>query len=326
MASWGIEVKDNARPDDIHAVEVTLSTGLTAEEMILRAYEGALILVPPTEAGKKLCEFARGLIEEAFAPYEPTTAQHHLGVDEFVERAGPVKPLFIHHPTTRKLQKEYLAELGFDPERTYLDVPRLRVASSDGYLRSGIGHAQPAHRDTWWSAPKQQIQFWSPVYEMSRYCCMEFFPYYRAAPIANTSGDFNIYRWNATGRKNAANYRQGDDKRGIPQPLEDFSSPGSAQVVLPVGGMVIFSADQLHATSKNTTGKTRFSVDFRIVDVEHVRQNIGAAMVDNQSTGTALRDFRRVSDDASFPADLVAQNDSGEIEEGAMLVFKPEIA
>lgn len=311
------------RPDDIHAIEVALSTGLTAEEMVLRAYQGALILVPPTPASLELCAFARELVEEAFAPHEPTTAQQRLSVDEFVERVAPLKPRFIHHPRTRELQKKYLAELGFDPNRTYLDVPRMRVASSHGYLKAGVGHAQPAHRDTWWSAPKQQIQFWSPVYEMSRYCCMEFYPYYRAAPIENTSDSFNIYRWNATGRKNAANYREGDDKRGIPQPVRDFKSPGATQVVLPVGGMVIFSADQLHATSQNVTGKTRFSVDFRIVDVEHVRDDIGAAMVDNYSTGTALRDFRRVSDDSDFPEELVAKYDTGAVE-GGVLVFKPE--
>lgn len=313
------------RPDDKHAIEVTLSAGLSPEDMMLRAYEGALVLVPPTPASLALCGFARELIEEAFAPYHPTTAQNHLSVDEFVERAAPLKPHFIHHPRTRQLQKLYLAELGFDPHRTYLDVPRMRVASSHGYLKAGVGHAQPPHRDTWWSAPRQQIQFWSPVYEMSRYCCMEFFAYYRAAPVENTSGDFNIYQWNATGRKNAANYREGDDKRGIPQPSGEFRTPGATQVVLPVGAMVIFSADQLHATSENTTGKTRFSVDFRIVDADHVRADIGAAMVDNRSTGTALRDFRRVADDADFPADLVAKNDSG-CADGGVLVYKPEPA
>jgi hypothetical protein len=312
------------RPDDKHAVEILFPNGMVPEKMVLRAYDGALVMIPPTPASLELCAFARELTEQAFAPYEPTTAQHHLSVDEFVERAGPLKPRFIHHPHTRELQKKYLAELGFDPIRTYLDVPRLRVATSDGYLTAGIGHAQPPHRDTWWSAPKQQIQFWSPLYEMSRYCCMEFFPYYRAAPIANTSEFFNIYRWNATGRKNAANYRHGDDKRGIPQPTEELKSPGAVQVVLPVGGMIMFSADQLHATSKNTTGKTRFSLDFRIVDVEHVRADVGAAMVDNRSTGTALRDFRRVSDGTEFPSDLVAQNDSGVIDKDAVLVFKPD--
>ena len=44
---------------------------------------------------------------------------------------------------------------------------------------------------------------------------MEFYPYYHRMPLANTSNEFNIYRWNATGRKNAANERSADDKRGI---------------------------------------------------------------------------------------------------------------
>jgi hypothetical protein len=40
--------------------------------------------------------------------------------------------------------------------------------------------------------------------------------------------------------------------------------------------------------------------------------------------GTAMRDFRRISDEVEFPADLVGENDSGTIDEGSVLVFKPE--
>ncbi|MGE3141910.1 MAG: hypothetical protein AB7L65_01195 [Hyphomonadaceae bacterium] len=313
------------RDDDKRSLEIVLGGGLDPEEMMLRAYEGALVLLPPNEAGLELCAFARELCEAAFHPLEPTTAQHTLSVDSFVEIAAKLKPAFIHHPRTRALQKAYLAELGFDPRRTYLDVPRMRVVSSDGYLKSGVGHKQPPHRDTWWSAPAQQIQFWSPIFPMSRYSSMEFYPYYHAQPVENTSGDFNIYRWNATGRKNAAAHRAGEDKRGIPQPVGAFKHPGACQIVLPVGGMVLFSANELHATTDNTTGKTRFSLDFRIVDEEHVRGGVGAANIDNRSTGTALRDFRRIADEAEMPAELVALYDSGQEEmEGGMLVFRPE--
>jgi hypothetical protein len=223
--------------------------------MAMRAYKGALVLLPPTPASLALCNWARELCEEAFHPYDPTTAQHQLDVDRFVDIAGPLKPRFIHHPRTRELQKAYLAALGYDSHLTYLDVPRLRVVTSDGYLKSGIGLNQPPHRDTWWSAPFQQIQFWGPVFPMSRYSSMEFYPYYHRNPLENTSREFNIYRWNATGRKNAAQERHGEDKRNIPRPAGSFNSPGSCQIVLPVGGMVLFSANELHATTENITAR-----------------------------------------------------------------------
>jgi phytanoyl-CoA dioxygenase PhyH len=313
------------RESDNRAIEVVLGGDLDALEMTMRVYNGAVILLPPTPASLALVNWARELVEEAFHPLDPTTAQHELDVDRFVEVAGPLKPRFIHHPKTRELQKAYLKALGFDSNRTYLDVPRMRVVTSDAYLQSGIGLNLPPHRDTWWSAPFQQIQFWGPLFPMSRHSAMDFYPYYHRMPMPNTSNEFNVYRWNSTGRKNAAQHRRGADTRGIPRPAGEVEPHGTVQIVLPVGGMVLFSANEMHSTTRNITGKTRFSIDFRVVDAEHVRDGIGAVNVDDESQGVALRDFRRVSDDADFPAEYIAKYDSGlEEADPAMLVFKPE--
>ncbi|MBV7266297.1 hypothetical protein [Erythrobacter ani] len=304
------------------AMTVGLDGGIEGHEQAI--YRGQINLLPPSAAGLSLCKHAQTMIEEAFHPHDPRTAQHVLDVDDFVERAAQVKPRFIHDTQTRTLQKSYLQELGFDPARTYIDVPRMRVVSSDGYLVSGVGHKQPPHRDTWWSAPMQQIQFWLPIFPMTRECSMEFYPHYVETGLPNSSDDFNIYRWNATGRKNAAQHRQGEDKRGIPQPRAPLDHPAAVQMVLPVGGAVMFSANQLHATSDNVTGNTRFSIDFRIVDIEHVREGIGAVNVDNSSTGTALRDFRRMTDDEAIDPNLIAKYDVGDTVEDGVLQFEPD--
>ncbi len=315
----------HVRESDNRSLEVVLGEGLDALEMTTRAYDGALILLSPTSESLALVNWARALCEEAFYPLDPTTAQHDLEVARFVEIAAPLKPRFIHHPKTRELQKSYIRSLGYGSERTYLDVPRMRVVTSDRYLQSGIGLNLPPHRDTWWSAPPQQIQFWGPLFPMTRYSSMEFYPHYHRTPLVNTSSEFNIYRWNGTGRKNAAQHWRGEDTRGIPRPAGEVEHPGAVQIVLPVGGMVLFSANEMHATTLNITGKTRFSIDFRIVDVEHVRDAIGAVTVDNFSQGVALRDFRRVRDDADFPAEYIRQYDSGlEESDPETLVFRPE--
>ncbi len=314
------------RPNDRHSIAVTVGLPGSIEEEEKAIYRGQLNLLPPTPASIALCQHAQRMIEEVFAPHDPRTAQHHLSVDEFVERAAAVKPRFIHDPQTRVLQKQYLEELGFDPARTYLDVPRMRVVSSDGYLTSGVGHKQPPHRDTWWSAPMQQIQFWLPIFPMSRECSMEFYPHYVETAVENSSDDFNIYAWNAHGRLKAAQHKQGEDKRGIPQPFAPLDHPAAVQVTLPVGGAVIFSANQLHATSDNVTGMTRFSIDFRIVDGEHVADGIGAINVDNGSTGTALRDFRGMRDEAQLPDGVVAEYDIGDKPEDGILVFSSDVA
>jgi hypothetical protein len=312
------------RESDNRSLEIVLGDGLEPLEMALRAYNGAVVLLAPMPESLELVNWARELCEEAFHPLDPTTAQHELDLARFIEIAGPLKPRFIHHPKTRELQKAYLKALGYDSNRTYMDVPRMRVVTSHAYLQSGIGLNLPPHRDTWWSSPIQQIQFWGPIFPMSRHSSMEFYPYYHRMPLANTSNEFNIYRWNATGRKNAADQRGADDKRGIPRPTGVVEHPAACQIVLPVGGMVLFSANEMHATTQNITGKTRFSIDFRVVDVEHVRDGLGAETVDNHSQGVALRDFRRVADDGDFPKELIEKYDSGLDEAGdSVLVFKP---
>ena len=311
------------RPGDKNSISIEMGINGDIETMERDTYRGRLTLLPADEAGIALCNWAKEMVEEAYSPLDPQTAQHHLNVDEFVEIAARLKPDFIHSPKTRVLQKQYLTALGFDPERTYIDVPRMRVVTSDGYLAAGVGHKQPPHRDTWWSAPFQQIQFWMPLFPMTRECSMEFYPHYSEEGVPNSSSDFNIYRWNATGRKNASKHRGKEDKRGIPVPKGPLEHPGACQIVLPVGGAVMFSANQLHATSDNITGKTRFSIDFRIVDAEHVKSGIGAKNVDNASTGTALRDFRRLSDDAHMPEEWVKPYDLGPDVEDGVKVFAP---
>ena len=313
------------RDEDRHSIAVAIGDGLPIEEIYRNAFSGSIYLLSPRSSSLALTNWARQLIEEAFAPLDPLTAQHELPVEKFVEIVGPLKPRFIHHARTHELLREYLIDLGFDRETTYIDVPRMRAVTSDGYLVSGVGHKQPPHRDTWWSSPFQQIQFWMPIFPMLRECSMEFYPYYSRTAIANTSEQFNLYRWNAVGRKNAAQHTEKQDTRGIPEAAEELSHGGSVQVVLPVGGAVVFSANELHATTTNTTGRTRFSIDFRLLDVEHVRAGVGAENLDTACKGIALRDFRRLSDAAEFPNELVERYDSGldEVPE-AVLVYTPE--
>ena len=58
----------------------------------------------------------------------------------------------------------------------------------------------------------------------------------------------------------------------------------------------MFSGNQLHSTVPNTSGQTRFSIDFRTVNIGDVRSRREAPNVDSECTGTSLRDFLRVRD------------------------------
>ena len=81
----------------------------------------------------------------------------------------------------------------------------------------------------------------------------------------------------------------------------------------------MFSGAQLHSSVPNTSGKTRFSIDFRVVNVDDVAAKRGAPVVDEECTGTTLRDFLRVTDLSRIPDDIVALYDSGTQSDGVLI-------
>jgi len=109
-----------------------------------------------------------------------------------------------------------------------------------------------------------------------------------------------------------------------PHPPADLPRDPQVRFVVPPGGVVLFSGAQLHSTVPNTSGRSRFSIDFRTVNIRDLEQRRSAPNVDSQPQGTSLRDFRRMSDDAAVPDDVVASYDSGEVPDGAVLVFSPD--
>ncbi|HEX2909263.1 MAG TPA: hypothetical protein VH186_00550 [Chloroflexia bacterium] len=299
-------------------------SSLSDNERREKLYQGQLFVFSPTPATKAFIAFARELLEEAFAPYEPVQAQHHLPVEQFVAILAELKPRFIHHPRSKELLKAVLIERGCDPEQTYFDVPRMRSMASGDYLKAGIAFPFHPHRDTWFSAPHNQLNWWMPIYDVTSDNVMAFHPRYFRESIKNSSETYNYYEWNKKNRANAAQYIK-KDTRVQPTPLEPVELDPQVRPVTAPGGIIVFSGAQLHSTVPNTSGYTRFSIDFRTVNYADVAAQRGAPNVDSACTGTALRDFLRVSDLAPLPEELVEPYDSGREVDG-VLVYKPELA
>ena len=286
-----------------------------------RLYKGDIFVFTPRPSILALRDHAREMIESAFAPLDPLTAQHHMPVEQYVSIVAPLKPAFIHHAKTKVLIQALLADLGCDMEKIYLDVPRLRMVTSDGYLTAGVGYAFHPHRDTWYSAPMCQLNWWMPIYDFDAESALAFHPRYFDRPVRNDSENFNYYRWNSEGRKNAANHIK-TDTRPQPKALEPVEIEPQLRVVVQAGGIVLFSPAHLHSTVPNTTGATRYSIDFRTVDYDDVAAKRGALNVDSAPTGTSLRDFMKGTDFSRLPPDVVRLYDDTQVEDG-VLVYQP---
>lgn len=288
-----------------------------------RLYNGHLYVHSPKPAMLKLVQHARSMIEAAFKGIDPQKAQYHMPVEKYVEICAPLKPQFIHHPDTKKILQQIVTEYGCDPQTTYIDVPRLRMVTSDGYLTSGVGYAHHPHRDTWYSAPMTQINWWLPIYDIETEQSMAFHPHYWDKAIKNGSHEFNYYEWNSTGRKDAAKQIKADTRKQ-PKPEEPLELEPSLRFVMPAGGSVLFSAAHLHSTVPNTSGKARYSIDFRTVNLKEVKTRGGAKNIDSHCTGTSLRDFMKGTDLSRIEESIVAQYDDTPTAEGVR-VFRPEL-
>jgi hypothetical protein len=271
-----------------------------------RIYSGDILVHPPTPSSLEFCELARDLLREAFGSLDPTFAQYTLSVEAYARVLATLKPKFIHHPESKRLVRGILQELGCDPNETYFDVPRMRSSTSDNYLTTGIAYAFHPHRDTWYSAPMCQVNWWIPIYEIEANNAMAFHPKYFNNPVPNGSAAYDYQRWNETSRFNAAQH-VGQDTREQPKAKVSIEADPDIRLLPPVGGLIIFSGAQLHSSVPNTSGRTRYSIDFRTVNRTDARLLRGAVNQDSHCTGTAMPDYLRMSDLEHLPDDIIAR-------------------
>jgi hypothetical protein len=272
-------------------------------------YNGDIFVYSPMPATQKLCALARTMLEEAFAPHDARLIDRYLSMEEAAAVLGKLKPAFIHHPECKRLLPEIVSELGGDLSKTFFDVPRMRSAYPTNYLTSGIAYAFHPHRDTWYSAPMCQINWWLPIYELTSKNCLAFYPKYFSEAVENNSNIYNYADWNARSRADAAKHIRSDTREQpkLQQPIE----PQDIRVICPVGGMILFSGAQLHETVPNTSGVGRYSIDFRTVHLDDVVERAGAPNLDSRCTGTTMNDYLGCSDLRHLPETVFRAYDSG---------------
>ncbi len=272
-----------------------LNQELTDDARRAALFAGDILLYSRSPSTASLCDHALEMIAEALSPHDPERAQFSLSVEEFVARVGPLKTRFTNDARTKELIRAILADFGCDLQHTYFDVPRLRVVPSGGYLSSGVSYAYKAHRDIWYSSPTCQVNYWMPAFAIAPGRAMSFFPAYWSRPLSNSSSAFDYGEWCKVGRRLATTQVK-EDTRNHPLPLEEVDTSSEFRIAGTKGDIILFSAAHLHATAPNQSGLTRFSIDFRTVNLQDLDSDSGAPNVDNRASGTTLGDFLRADD------------------------------
>jgi len=291
-------------------VNVHIDAAFDDDKRRRRLFGGDVLVYTHVSEIAAFAEYTRGMITELFAPHDPLTINTVYSPEELADMLIEFKPRWIHDPRSMEHVRAIARAFGCTPEKIHADVPKLRTAFPQGGLSTGIAYAFQAHRDTWYAAPKAQINWWMPVWPVAENNIMEFYPHGFGSQVENNSGDYDYYVAN-TWRGDIKSFSGGKDARVHPAPVHGIGADDTRlTVVPPLGGIMLFSGDQLHASIPNTSGITRYSIDFRTVHVDDVHAGVGAPVADVACTGTALRDFKRMTDGASFTEDEVAPHDS----------------
>jgi len=280
-------------------------------------YDGNLIVLTRLRAVSDLVDYTRDELTELFKPYDPEHAHKHFDPAEMAKMLSVWKPRFIHADRSKRLVCEIIQEAGLPAEYTHYDVPKPRTSFPVGHLTTGVAFAFPWHRDAWYSAPAQQLNWWLPIFAARPDNSMSFDLNSFDQRVPNTSDAFDYYR-NNTQRLTTAT---GVTKEQQARPGAVGHKPANELVVLPPpGGVLLFSGAQLHTSIPNTSGRARYSIDFRTVDARDLMAGRGAPFVDVHCTGTSIRDFRNLADGRAFDEETVVKL-FGAPPSDAMLVF-----
>ena len=298
-------------------MSIFVDLDVPADELRQTLYEGNLIILTQLPAVRSLVEYTRERLAELFSPYDPEHAHEYFDKIEMARMLGAWKPTFIHSDRSKDLVRQIIKDAGFPAEHTHYDVPKPRTSFPAGHLTTGVAFAFPWHRDVWYSAPAQQINWWLPIFAARPDNSMSFDLPSFDQRVPNSSNAFDYYQNNAVRLTTATQVTT--ERQARPGALDH--KPVHELVALPApGAILLFSGAQLHTSIPNTSGLARYSIDFRTVDTHDLKAGRGAPLVDVECTGTSIRDFRNVVDDSTFDEDTVTQI-FGAPPPGVLLVF-----
>jgi hypothetical protein len=258
-------------------------------------YIGEIFRLPANAVTTRLVGDINQLLEGELGG-NPREAQFRMSDTEFFERIGRLrKAIYTEMPFYRAVG-DVLRSFGFDPIRAAFDPIRLRVISHKGFENPAAAPIYYAHRDTWYAHSQAELTWWIPLHDVSEIETFEFYPDWFDRAVPNNSEAFDYDAWTRHGAALRIGWQSPDHgtTHTYPGQIGSFDPGRELGFAAAAGDLVMFAGAHFHRTRKNATGRTRFSLDFRTVDLEDHAAGVGAPNADNRSTGCSVRDYVRL--------------------------------
>jgi hypothetical protein len=224
--------------------------------------------------------------------------------EEHFAKIGRVRAGLIAERSILRQVRAVMTSVGLDPDASAIDVPRLRANRHEGDANPAAAAAYTAHRDTWFGNPRAQINCWIPLHDVDSDETFAIYPAAFGAAVPNDSASFDYDVFRATvGFQGLAGGGVSAHASETPPPIYPTTSQaldrlGELRFAARTGDVLLFSGAHLHRPLAHRSGRTRFSVDFRVVHLADHAAGIGAPEVDGEARGSALVDYVRPELDA----------------------------
>ena len=270
-------------------------TPLPTDNQLLRErlFAGDVLLAEKNATASGLVSEVRSAITDEFGFRDIRHAHLHLSDEDFFEKMGKLRRLFYLDPHFNNQLRSLLASHGFDPMRCAFDPLRIRVILPGGHRNPKAAPVYYPHRDTWYAHPQCLIVGWMPLHDLTPPETFHFYPDYFDREVANDSEIFDYANWIKDGPALKIGWQKSDsgETGGYPRGLNESQPENRVGFSAAVGETLLFAGSQLHQTREQDLGTIRFSLDYRVVDLDDVAAHRGAPNVDNRSRGNILADY-----------------------------------
>lgn len=253
-------------------------------------FNGAIVVYRQVDAVHRLVAYLKDRVWRGFAPEDPLTAERTLVGPTYRQTSMRLRKNIAADQETERLFRAVFLEVGCDLDALYWDHLKLRFQPSDSSLHTRYMRDLPAHRDTWGSNILAQINWWAPVWPVSKDCTITMFPDYWENPIENDTAGWSYLEFHRR--------KEEDPNTSYPMLPTCNTEPAPSQgvpVVVDPGDIIAFSGAHLHASVPNRTGMTRISTETRTVSILDLKAGRQAPNIDGHAEGVRYNWFSQVS-------------------------------
>jgi hypothetical protein len=255
-------------------------------------YDGSVLLLPPTAASLALVELTTALLRESLGD-DPRRAHERFSDEDLFRRIGALRRELYFSAAAHDHVVSIGNDTGFPFGEAALDPARLRTIVHGACDNPRAAPAYFPHRDTWYGHPSCVVTIWVPLDDLLEQETFVFYPERFRAAVPNDSEAFDYDAWVAGGDSLKIGWQDRNASLTAHYPgvttRESYGAPFGFSCKR--GEILLFAGAQLHQTLPQRAGKTRFSLDARLVHLADERSGRGAPNVDGRARGSALRDY-----------------------------------